>query len=145
MVKKHSRSTNLDELLSEDAVDQALAKIKNSADVYSRLASVELSQEQGLIVLQNLTNSKVFSEKVREAVSLIWNSPDFEEDKSRNLYNLNNAVTQHATHALEQDSFQYADRIRDAVLKKFNRASINAGAAKKLWTPAKGEEITVTE
>jgi len=103
--------------------------------VYSRLAGVEVEQEKGLIILQNLANAKVFSEKVRESVALIWNNPTHDEDKGRNLYNLNNAVTQHITHEVADERFEYANRVTTNVLKRFDLASRNDARLNKLWTP----------
>ncbi len=145
MVKKHSTNINIGDLITEDALDSALAKLKNGLNVYSRLAGVELEQEQGLTILQNLANAKVFSEKVRESISHIWNSPTHEEDKGRNLYNLNNAVTQHLTHEVADERFEYANRVTGNVLKRFDLASRNNKRLEKLWTPQKSAEITVTE
>ena len=71
MVKKHSTQVNIGDIISDDALDRALAKLKSSVDVYSRLASVNIEQEQGLNILQNLTNAKVISEKVRESIAHI--------------------------------------------------------------------------
>jgi hypothetical protein len=145
MVKKHSTNINIGDLITEDALDSALAKLKNGLNVYSRLAGVELEQEQGLTILQNLANAKVFSEKVRESISHIWNNPTHEEDKGRNLYNLNNAVTQHLTHEVADERFEYANRVTGNVLKRFDLASRNNKRLEKLWTPQKSAEITVTE
>ena len=139
MVKKHSTNINIGDLITEDALDSALAKLKNGLNVYSRLAGVELEQEQGLTILQNLTNAKVFSEKVRENIAQIWNSPTHEEDKDRNLYNLNNAVTQHLTHDVADERFEYANRVTTNVLKRFDLASRNKNRLEKLWTPIKSE------
>ena len=145
MVKKHSTNINIGDLITEDALDSALAKLKNGLSVYSRLAGVELEQEQGLTILQNLASAKVFSEKVRESIAHIWNSPTHEEDKGRNLYNLNNAVTQHLTHEVADERFEYANRVTGNVLKRFDLASRNNKRLEKLWTPQKSAEITVTE
>ena len=123
----------------------ALAKLKNSLDVYGRLAQVELTQEQGLFILQNLANGKVFSEKVRESISQIWNAPTHEEDESRNLYNLNNAVTQHLTHEVAGERFEYSNRVTQNVLKRFQRAVSSKKVLEGLWTPAKNSEVVVTE
>ena len=109
--------------------------------VYSRLAGVELEQEQGLTILQNLANAKVFSEKMRENIAQIWNSPTHEEDSARNLYNLNNAVTHHLTHEVADERFEYANRVTSNVLKRFDLASRNGQRLEKLWTPAKSESI----
>ena len=143
MVKKHSTNINIGDLITEDALDSALAKLKNGLSVYSRLAGVELEQEQGLTILQNLANAKVFSEKMRENIAQIWNSPTHEEHSARNLYNLNNAVTQHLTHEVADERFEYANRVTSNVLKRFDLASRNGKRLEKLWTPAKSESIKV--
>jgi hypothetical protein len=145
MVKKHSRQVNIGDIISDDALDRALAKLGESVNVYGRLAQVELEQEQGLNILQNLTNSKVISEKVRESIAHIWNSPTHDEDKDRNLYNLNNAVTQHLTHEVADERFEYANRVTTNVLKRFDMAARNPKRLEKLWTPVKSDVVVVTE
>tara|TARA_Y100000310_G_scaffold254264_1_gene261330 strand:- start:451 stop:1344 length:894 start_codon:yes stop_codon:yes gene_type:complete len=146
MTKKHSTNVNLGDILSSDALDKALAKLKNSLDTYGRLAQTAVTQEQGLTILENLTGGKIFSEKVREAIALIWNKPTHEEDKARNLYNLNNAVTQHLTHAVAGERFEYANRVTTNVLKRFDLASRNKKRLEKLWTPSTNNlEVVVTE
>ena len=145
MVKKHSRQVNIGDIISDDALDRALAKLGESVNVYGRLAQVELEQEQGLNILQNLTNSKVISEKVRESIAHIWNSPTHDEDKDRNLYNLNNAVTQHLTHEVADERFEYANRVTSNVLKRFDMAARNPKRLETLWTPAKSDVVVVTE
>ena len=145
MVKKHSTNINIGDIITEDALDSALSKLKDSLSTYGRLAQTELTQEQGLVILQNLSNAKVFSEKVREAIGKIWNEPTHEEDKERNLYNLNNAVTQHLTHEVADERFEYANRVTANVLKRFDLAARNSTRLNKLWTPQKNAEIIVTE
>ena len=61
MTKKHSTNVNLGDILSRDALDKALAKLKNSLDTYGRLAQTAVTQEQGLTILENLTGGKIFS------------------------------------------------------------------------------------
>ena len=145
MVRKHSKDVNIGDIISEDALDRALAKLKDSLTTYGRLAQTDLTQEQGLTILQNLATAKVFSEKVRESVARIWNEPTHEEDKDRNLYNLNNAVTQHLTHEVADERFEYANRVTTNVLKKFDLAARNKSRLTKLWTPNKDSQIVVTE
>ena len=145
MVKKHSTNINIGDIITEDALDSALAKLQKSLTAYGRLAQVELTQEQGITILQNLANGKVFSEKVREAISKIWNEPTHEEDEDRNLYNLNNAVTQHLTHEVADSRFEYANRVTTNVLTRFDLASRNSKRLETLWTPQKSVEISITE
>ena len=144
MVKKHSTNINIGDIITEDALDKALAKLKDSLTTYGRLSQVDLTQEQGLYILQNLANAKVFSEKVRENVARIWNNPTHSEDKERNLYNLNNAVTQHITHEVADERFEYANRVTVNVLKRFDLAANNKTRLNKLWTPAKGDVVVTT-
>ena len=145
MTKKHSKGVNLEEVLSPKALDTALGKFQGALDVYTQMARLEVSQEQGLIILQNLANGKVFSEKVRESIAQIWNTPSYEEDKGRNLYNLNTASTQHLTHDVAETRFEYANRVTNNVLKRFDLASRNSKRLEKLWTPQKNAEISITE
>ncbi len=145
MVKKHSTQVSIGDIISDDALDRALAKLATSVNVYSRLADTSIEQEQGLNILQNLTSAKVISEKVRESIAQIWNAPAFDEDKGRNLYNLNNAVTQHMTHDVADERFEYANRVTSNVLKRFDLASRNPQRLKKLWTPQENSEVVVTE
>jgi len=151
MTKKHSLNVNLNEVLSPKALDTALAKMKQSLTVYGRLSQSEVSQEQGIIILQNLANAKVFSEKVRESIAQVWNGqPEGlgrggDADKSRNLYNLNNAVTEHLTYEVADTRFEYANRVTSQVLKRFDKATRNQKVLEKLWTPAKNDQIVITE
>lgn len=145
MTKKHGKNVDLGDILSPLALDSALDKFKNSLSVYGELAKTEVSQEQGLVILQNLANVKVFSEKVRESIAQIWNNPSHDEDKARNLYNLNNAVTQHLTHDVAGERFEYANRVTTNVLKRFDMASRNPNRLKKLWTPQENSQVVVTE
>ena len=144
MTKKHGKNVDLGDILSPLALDSALDKFKNSLSVYGELAKTEVSQEQGLVILQNLANVKVFSEKVRESIAQIWNNPSHDEDKARNLYNLNNAVTQHLTHDVAGERFEYANRVTSNVLKRFGAAARSGSRLEKLWTPTKAPAVTVS-
>jgi len=126
LTKKHSKSINIDDLLTADKLSTALDSFDSSLDVYARLARTEVTQEQGLNVLQNLTKANVISEKLREPIARIWNDPTHAEDSDRNLYNLNNAVTQHLTTDVAAERFEYANRITGQVLNRFEKASKNS-------------------
>ena len=146
MIKKHSQSFNLDDFIAGDAFETAIKRLDNSVNVYKLLADQEVSQEQGLSILNNLTTprfKKVLSEKAREGVARIWNNPTHDEDADRNLYNLNNAVTQYFTH--EQDSVEYAQRSSKRVLEYFEQAAHSGKGGKTFTALTKNEEITVVE
>ena len=146
MIKKHSQSFNLDDFIAGDALETAIKRLDNSVNVYKLLADQEVSQEQGISILNNLTTprfKKVLSEKAREGVARIWNNPTHNEDADRNLYNLNNAVTQYFTH--DQDSVEYAQRSSKRVLEYFEQAAHSGKEGKTFTALTKNEEITVVE
>ena len=145
MVKKHSKQLNIADLITDNALDAALAKLKDSVTVYGRLAQTELTEQQGLNILKTLTQGKILSEKLREEIAKIWVNPTHDEDAARNLYNLNNAVTQHLTHEVADERFEYANRVTTNVLKRFDMAARNPKRLEKLWTPAKSDVVVVTE
>jgi len=149
MVSKHSQKLDLDSLITDDALDKALAFLSKSGDVYGRLAATSLDEEQGLNVLANLTKKKVMSEKVRERVAQIWNNRSDMLDSNNhdaNLYNLYNAVTQHLTREVEETRFEYANRMSNQVLKAFERsAGSQAQFAKLTKAIPVADQITVTE
>ena len=149
MVSKHSQKLDLDNLITDDALDKALGFLSKSGDVYGRLAATSLDEEQGLNVLANLTKKKVMSEKVRERVAIIWNNRGDLLDSNNhdaNLYNLYNAVTQHLTREVEETRFEYANRMSNQVLKAFERgAGSQAQFAKLTKAIPVADQITVTE
>jgi hypothetical protein len=149
MVSKHSQKLDLDSLITDDALDKALAFLSKSGDVYGRLAATSLDEEQGLNVLANLTKKKVMSEKVRERVAQIWNNRSDMLDSNNhdaNLYNLYNAVTQHLTREVEETRFEYANRMSNQVLKAFERsAGSQAQFAKLTKAIPVADQVTVTE
>jgi hypothetical protein len=49
------------------------------------------------------------------------------------------------THDVADTRFEYANRVSSNVLKRFGSAVRNKGALEKLWTPAKNEQVVVTE
>ena len=90
----------------------------------------------------NQADTGLISDKVREGIASIWNSPredgaDGEFGDNRNLYQLYNAATQYLTSdeqtdkdggdigTFESTRFEYANRISGQLLKRFNLASDN--------------------
>ena len=149
MVSKHSTKLNLDNLITDSALDNALAFLKDSGNVYGQLAATKLDDEKGLNILTNLTKKKVMSEKVRERVAGIWSN---REDLLRtnntdpNLYNLYNSITQHLTDDVEETRFEYSNRIGTQVLRNFEAALRNPKRLTSLVKPVVDDsQIVVTE
>lgn len=142
LTRKHSTKIDADSLLTGDALDKAITAFKNSGDKFAELAKAEITQDQGLGILQNLAKKNTVSEKMRGEIATIWNNPTHEEDSGRNLYNLYNATTQHLTGNYEE-RFEYADRVSGRILNEFSLASRNPKRLQKLSTFVAPEGVAV--
>ena len=161
MLKKHSKKFDLNALLTDDAIDKALASFTKTGNTYAALARVGITQEQGIFALQNQADTGLISDKVREGISSVWNNPredgaDGSVGDDRNLYQLYNAATQYLTSdnlvdkksgdavgTFESTRFEYANRVSGQLLKRFNLASDNPKRFEKLVAVAKADGVKV--
>ena len=160
MLKKHSKSLDIDSLLTDGALDKAMARFTDAGAVYGNLAKLGITQDQGVYALQNQANTGLISEKVREGIASIWNSPredgaDGEFGDNRNLYQLYNAATQYLTSdeqvdkggsdigTFESTRFEYANRVSGQLLKRFDLAAKNSKRLDKLVALPKVADVKV--
>lgn len=120
MTKKHTQ--NLDPTLIRSAFARSVNAFKESAPLFNRMIETRVSQTEGNGILLNLEKSKVMSERMRESVQKIWESPRYHEDRDRSLFNVYNAVTQHLTHSVEGKRFELAERVNTGVLNAISKA-----------------------
>ena len=142
---KHSNKFSVNNVVK--AVQDALGAFKKLADddnPFTLMASREVSQEQGLNILQNLTDKGTISEVRREGIARIWNNPSHNEDDSRNLYNLLNAATEFTTHEVAETNFEMSERLNSNVTRVLLKAAKDEKALTGLWTPKKNEEVVIT-
>ena len=112
----------------EDAL-QAFQDLGKADNPFTLMASREVTQEQGLNILQNLTKKGTISEVRREGIARIWNGPDHREDETRNLYNLLNAATQFTTHEVAETNFTMSETMNSNITKRLLAAAKNHIAA----------------
>jgi hypothetical protein len=79
-----------------------------------------------------LNKSKVLSNVIRDGVVKIWDNPTHAEDEARNLWTLYNATTQHLTHAVNEDRFEYSNTISTNVLRRLRGAATYPDKLNKL-------------
>ena len=150
MLRKHSKNFDLDSLLTDEAIDKAMARFGESVNTFASLARCGITQEQGIYALQNQANTGLISEKVREGMNSVWNNPredgaDGSVGNDRNLYQLYNTATQYLTAdnlvdkktgdavgTFESTRFEYANRISSQLLRRFNLAADNSKRLDKL-------------
>jgi len=160
MLKKHSKSLDIDSLLTDSALDKAMSRFTDAGAVYGNLAKLGITQDQGVYALQNQANTGLISEKVRQGIASVWNSPredgaDGEFGDNRNLYQLYNAATQYLTSdeqtdkdggdigTFESTRFEYANRVSGQLLKRFDLAAKNSKRLDKLIALPKVADVKV--
>jgi len=124
MEKKHSKKITVD--FVREAIEKAFSSGKDALKIYEVLGNQTISMEQG----QNILTHLDLSEKLRESIELLWLNPRRDLDRARNLYNLYNAVTEHLTHQVEGDRYEYATKTSHAILAELYHAATNADALK---------------
>jgi len=139
MTKKHSSSVEISFL--QDAIKKAVANWDNAIGKVSHLSDHAIEHEQGLTILGNLVRLGALSERMSGEIAKVWNAPEFEQDKARNLFNLYNATTQHLTRNVEDTRAELADRTSRNVFKRLWGATRKEADMSKLLLPLKTIEV----
>jgi len=146
IARKHSSKLSLDFIV--DAVNKAVTKfddLMKEGNIFDKMANYEVSQEQGLYILQNLVKANTISEVTREGISQVWNNPR-QEDEGRNVYNLLNASTDYLTHQVSESRFELSDRVTQNVTKRLANAVRKPALMEKLLIKPKVEaELAISE
>ncbi len=136
----------------KDGIEMAIERWENSVDSIIGFRERDITQEQGIVILNNLAQKKVLSESLKDSIEFIWNGQveglgrGKELDKPRNLWNLYNATTEHLTHQVAPKRFEYSRSVENKVLTTFTRGM----KEEKIWdallkpVPKNKEDKTVT-
>ena len=130
MTRKHS--SNVEIVFIGDALDKATGSFHKAAQGFSVLGERDITQDQGRNILNQLGKSKVLSNVVRDGILKVWENPTHEEDEARNLWTLYNAATQHLTHEVSPDRFEYANTVSSNVLRRLRGAAENSDKLNRL-------------
>ena len=130
MTRKHSSNVELGFIAK--AISQAKASFQAAAKGFEILGERDITQDQGRNILNQLNKSKVLSNVIRDGIVKIWDNPTHEEDKARNLWTLYNATTQHLTHAVNEDRFEYSNTVSTNVLRRLRGAATYPDKLNKL-------------
>ena len=139
MTKKHS--ANVETSFLEDAIKKAVSNWDNAVAKAETLTARAIEHEQGLTILGNLVRMGALSDRMSGEIAKVWNSPEYDLDKDRNLYNLYNATTQHLTRNVEGTRSELADRTSRNVFKKLHGAAHRETDMAKLLLPLKTVEV----
>jgi|TARA_Y100000593_G_scaffold94174_1_gene192034 hypothetical protein len=135
LTRRHQSGVDIS-FLSE-GIDGALGKISKQREMFNTMASKEISEEQGVSLLNGMVRKGILASSQRDSVEAIWHDPSYDEDKSRNVYNLLNAGTQHITRVIEPKRFEQAQRMTTDMTKALFNASRKESAFESLLLPVK--------
>lgn len=137
VTQKHS--SNVDIAFIGRSVASCLAKSGNALEVFDELGDVEIDDIQGENILSQLVVRKVMTASLKAQVLAKWQNPTRAEDKERNLHNLYNAVTDHLTHDVAGQRFEYARKTSSHILENLVRAVRNREYMGQLLLPPPSE------
>lgn len=142
VTRKHSANVTVDFL--GDAIDKALTNGQSALRVYDDMADTVVTDEQGINALNQLVLANVLSGSLRESIKTLWLAPRRQEDKARNLYSLYNAVTEHLTHQVSGQRYEYADKVNNNVLLRLVNAARSKDKLARLILPVPQPEVIVS-
>jgi hypothetical protein len=141
MTRKHSTKFSID--FVGEAIDQAMESRARALSLYDALAQKSISDEQGVNILKHLVAAGHLSEKLAECMTTLWLAPRRAEDKARNLFNLYNAVTEHLTHQVQAERYEYATKTSQSVLVSLVNASRQNEKFVKLIAPIPQDKVVM--
>jgi len=119
-VKMNARHTsNANAGYVAGVIRKAMEQWKTNNVMWAKLATADVSPLQGYYIIENLSNAKLISTRVGKLASQVWESPTYAEDRSRNLWNVYNAITQVTTHQLSERHYESGNRMSTEVLSAF--------------------------
>jgi hypothetical protein len=139
--RKHSSRISVDFIAK--AVENALKRGPEALKTFELLAERSIDDEKGLAILANFEDKGLLSGTLRESITTLWLAPRRAEDKARNLYNLYNAVTEHLTHKVAGDRYEYAQKTSASVLATLAKAATAKDFFAKIILPPVKEKVTM--
>ena len=139
MTKKHS--ANVETNFLEDAITKAVSNWDTAIAKAESLTQRTIEHDQGLTILGNLVRMGALSDRMSGEIAKVWNSPEYDLDKARNLYNLYNATTQHLTRNVEDTRSELADRTSRNVFRRLWNGARKESEMAKLLLPLKTVEV----
>lgn len=139
--RKHSSRVSADFL--KKAIDEAIKRGPEALKIYEKMADKSISTEKGLLALANLEHRGLLSTTVRESIETLWLTPPRKEDKARNLYNLYNAITEHLTHQVRGERYEYSQKLASGILHILVNAAVKKDQFDKLIAVPKTKSIIV--
>lgn len=133
VTKRHSLDISVDFL--GDAIETAVQRGPSALKIYEVMAQATVTDEQGINLFDNLVAKGHLSKVLADSMKVLWLSPRREADRGRNVYNVYNAITEHLTHAVAAERFEYADKLTNGLLFILANAARQADRLAELILP----------
>ncbi len=128
-------TTNVTPQFVVNVLHQAMDEWTELNAVWSNMARVPVSQQQGYTIIENLTKRGIYAERFAKAVTDVWSRPTYREDEARNIWNLYNAHTQVLTHNYGIQKYEMTQRSGHNIVTSLRGASVNENEFISLVTP----------
>lgn len=139
VTRKHSAQISVDFVGA--AIDKAMEHGQTALRVFDDMAGTPITDEQGVNVLDQLVKSDVLSGSMSASIKTLWLAPRRPEDQARTVYALYNAATEHLTHQVARDRFEYAERVNNNLLLRLVNAARHPDKLARLILPVPGAAI----
>jgi len=140
LVGRHTQQFNVDNLIADEAMEKIMKRIKASLAPFEKMSAMDITQTQGLNILQGLTRKGLIAERNRERVATIWNDSDSDHANQRSVYGLYQSVTQFLRDQ-STDRWENADKTGRSILRTLDKVSTTKASVKAFATLPKSELI----
>lgn len=129
-------TTNVSPAFVNQVLQQAMSEWAELNNVWANMARINVTQQQGYTIIENLTKRGIYAERFAKAVTDVWARPSYREDEGRNIWNLYNAHTQVLTHNYGIAKYEMTQRSGHNIVTSLRGASVNENEFISLVTPA---------
>jgi hypothetical protein len=129
-------TTNVSPAFVNQVLQQAMSEWAELNNVWANMARINVTQQQGYTIIENLTKRGIYAERFAKAVTDVWARPSYREDEGRNIWNLYNAHTQVLTHNYGIAKYEMTQRSGHNIVTSLRGASVNENEFLSLVTPA---------
>lgn len=140
LVGRHTQQFNVDNLLTDDAMKKIMGRIKAALTPFENMAARDISQEQGLNILQGLTRKGLLAERNRERVATVWNDDRSDHASQRTVYGLYQSVTQFLRDQ-SSERWEKANVTGRGILRALDKASASGASVARFATMPESELV----
>lgn len=125
MSQKHTSTLN--PKFIADSMDDVFKGYQQTTQELRQMQSIQLDQNAGHNIIKRLAHKDVYSLRTADRISEVWDKPRYQQDESRTLFNVYNAITQHLTHDVSGRKYELAYESNKDAYKHLRKATLDSG------------------